>query len=192
MKKRKSKGNESFFFSYITLVSIVNCKKSEKPNIAYYVCERGPTGPTGPQGLTGPTGPQGLSRIESASFFSRDGGLEPGSFITLRELYNHTTNISFENNQLTIEGPGIYFIDHVLTADIAANDYIRIAPFVNGIPQDFYLTYANTGATTKETTTSGSFLYRFVNDEKYTIQYEFNSNNPSRSLNFILSIIRIE
>ena len=125
----------------------------------------GPTGATGdigPIGLTGPTGPTGpyLNSYDVYTIYDID--LKSQDYVTFFKRINIGGLTSLSDNDSTIinlTDGYVYFISYIVSANVGANSYFQIAPFIDNIFEFSYNTTATSNsASNGNATVSAGFI----------------------------------
>ncbi len=125
----------------------------------------GPTGATGdigPIGLTGPTGPTGpyLNSYDVYTIYDID--LKSQDDVTFFKRINIGGLTSLSDNDSTIinlTDGYVYFISYIVSANVGANSYFQIAPFIDNIFEFSYNTTATSNsASNGNATVSAGFI----------------------------------
>ena len=146
----------------------------------------GPTGNTGPIGLTGPTGPTGpyLNSYDVYTIYNIN--LKSQDDISFFKRINIGGLTSLSDNDSTIinltEGY-VYFISYIVSANVGANSYFQIAPYIDNIFEFSYDTTATSNsASNGNATVSGGFIVQAKKEDTsltmpFYLKFTTNSTN---------------
>ena len=149
----------------------------------------GPTGATGdigPIGLTGPTGPTGpyLNSYDVYTIYDID--LKSQDDVTFFKRINIGGLTSLSDNDSTIinlTDGYVYFISYIVSANVGANSYFQIAPFIDNIFEFSYDTTAtsNSASNGNATVSSGFIVQAKKEDTSLTMPFylKFTTNSTN-------------
>ena len=147
----------------------------------------GPTGATGdigPIGLTGPTGPTGpyLNSYDVYTIYDID--LKSQDDVTFFKRINIGGLTSLSDNDSTIinlTDGYVYFISYIVSANVGANSYFQIAPFIDNIFEFSYNTTAtsNSASNGNATVSAGFIVQAKKEDTSLTMPFylKFTTNS---------------
>ncbi|MDU7454841.1 MAG: hypothetical protein E7L03_11680, partial [Clostridium saudiense] len=147
----------------------------------------GPTGATGdigPIGLTGPTGPTGpyLNSYDVYTIYDID--LKSQDYVTFFKRINIGGLTSLSDNDSTIinlTDGYVYFISYIVSANVGANSYFQIAPFIDNIFEFSYNTTAtsNSASNGNATVSAGFIVQAKKEDTSLTMPFylKFTTNS---------------
>lgn len=147
----------------------------------------GPTGSTGdigPIGLTGPTGPTGpyLNSYDVYTIYDID--LKSQDYVTFFKRINIGGLTSLSDNDSTIinlTDGYVYFISYIVSANVGANSYFQIAPFIDNIFEFSYNTTAtsNSASNGNATVSAGFIVQAKKEDTSLTMPFylKFTTNS---------------
>ena len=147
----------------------------------------GPTGSTGdigPIGLTGPTGPTGpyLNSYDVYTIYDID--LKSQDDVTFFKRINIGGLTSLSDNDSTIinlTDGYVYFISYIVSANVGANSYFQIAPFIDNIFEFSYNTTAtsNSASNGNATVSAGFIVQAKKEDTSLTMPFylKFTTNS---------------
>ena len=146
----------------------------------------GSTGNTGPIGLTGPTGPTGpyLNSYDVYTIYNIN--LKSQDDISFFKRINIGGLTSLSDNDSTIinltEGY-VYFISYIVSANVGANSYFQIAPYIDNIFEFSYDTTAtsNSASNGNATVSSGFIVQAKKEDTSLTMPFylKFTTNSTN-------------
>ena len=144
----------------------------------------GPTGATGdigPIGLTGPTGPY-LNSYDVYTIYDID--LKSQDYVTFFKRINIGGLTSLSDNDSTIinlTDGYVYFISYIVSANVGANSYFQIAPFIDNIFEFSYNTTAtsNSASNGNATVSAGFIVQAKKEDTSLTMPFylKFTTNS---------------
>ena len=144
----------------------------------------GPTGATGdigPIGLTGPTGPY-LNSYDVYTIYDID--LKSQDDVTFFKRINIGGLTSLSDNDSTIinlTDGYVYFISYIVSANVGANSYFQIAPFIDNIFEFSYNTTAtsNSASNGNATVSAGFIVQAKKEDTSLTMPFylKFTTNS---------------
>ena len=146
----------------------------------------GATGNTGSIGLTGPTGPTGpyLNSYDVYTIYNIN--LKSQDDISFFKRINIGGLTSLSDNDSTIinltEGY-VYFISYIVSANVGANSYFQIAPYIDNIFEFSYDTTATSNsASNGNATVSGGFIVQAKKEDTsltmpFYLKFTTNSTN---------------
>ena len=146
----------------------------------------GSTGNTGPIGLTGPTGPTGpyLNSYDVYTIYNIN--LKSQDDISFFKRINIGGLTSLSDNDSTIinltEGY-VYFISYIVSANVGANSYFQIAPYIDNIFEFSYDTTAtsNSASNGNATVSNGFIVQAKKEDTSLTMPFylKFTTNSTN-------------